>query len=147
MSATDYISYGIGTNIHHLSQHESLFLEIELFIHICEELKEIFRSQNKDYFKLIRLSTDKENNMLEANFLRYVINDILLTEEYSLEGIAYYTQTSEDVICDVITGRNTEPSLPLSRKIINLHRSVRPHLYKEIMKKLSPRYMVAEPQL
>jgi hypothetical protein len=147
MSATDYISYDIGTNIRHLSQHESFFLEVELFIHICEELKEVFRSQNKDYFKLIRLNTDKENNMLEANFLRYVINDILLTEEYSLEGIAYYTQTSEDVICDVITGRNTEPSFPLSRKIINLHRSVRPHIYKEIMKKLSPQYIATEPQL
>ncbi len=74
--------------------------------------------------------------MLEGNFIRLVINDILLTEEYTVQGIACYTQTPEDVIYDIAMGNNLAPSFPLSRKIIEIHRSIRPDLYSNILKKI-----------
>ncbi len=74
--------------------------------------------------------------MIEANFIRCIINDILSTEEYNLPGIAYYTDTPEDVIYEVAAGCNVRPTLLLARKIIELHRLVRPHLYREIMNKI-----------
>ena len=77
-----------------------------------------------------------ENIMLEANFIRCVINDILLTNEYTLQGIAYYTQTPEDVIYDIAVGNNQSPSFPLSRKIIEIHRTIKPDLYRNILKKI-----------
>lgn len=125
-----------GIDLHKLSKAERIILEAELFERICEELKEIIRQQKKDYFHLMKFNIEKENTMIEISFIRVIINDILLTEEYNLSGIAYYTNTPEDIIIDITTGRNTNPSLFLSIKIIALHRSVRPNLYKEIVKKI-----------
>lgn len=129
---------GISTNS--TSRNISCLIEAELFVRVCEQITEIIKSKNKDYFRLMKLNTEMEDAMLDANLMCYVINDILLTEEYSLEGIALYTQTPEDVICDVLAGKNSAPSLPLSRKIIELHRFVRPNLYREIMKKIAVEY-------
>lgn len=123
-------------NHHKFSKEEHLFLEAELFLRICEEFKESIREQNKDYFRLMKFNTEKEDAMIEANFIRCIINDILSTQDYNLPGIAYYTNTPEDVIYEVVAGRNTSPSLLLSRKVIELHRSVRPNLYREIMSKI-----------
>ncbi|HVX00513.1 MAG TPA: hypothetical protein VHA52_08780, partial [Candidatus Babeliaceae bacterium] len=113
----------------------------ELFTRVCEALRDIFKTQFTEYFRLMKFNIEMENAMLEENFIRCVINDIISTEEYSLAGIAYYTQTPEDVIYDLASGRNICPSLPLSRKIINLHRSIRPCLYKNILKKITSEYI------
>ncbi len=74
--------------------------------------------------------------MLDAYFVRCVINDILTTEEYSLAGIVNYTQATEEVIYDLATGKNLSPSLELSQKIIELHRTVRKEIYDKLLKKL-----------
>ena len=73
---------------------------------------------------------------METNFLRHVIHDILSTEEYSLSGLAYYTRTPEDVLYDIATGKNTDPSASILRKIIELHRTIRPELYRVIIQKI-----------
>jgi len=142
MSSTQPLCHLVGINSQKLSKNENILLEAELFSRLCEELKNIFRQQYKRYFDLLKFDMEMENAMLEASFLRFLLNDILLTEEYSLEGIAYYTQIPEDVICDVMAGTNTAPSLPLSRKIIDLHRSVKPDLYRELIKNILEKYMV-----
>src|SRR5206468_597438 len=126
MSAIQSFVFLLNINSRNFSKEEYSFLEANLLTHVCEELKEIIREENKDYFRLMKFEIEKENAMIEANFIRYIIKDILLSEEYSLAGIAYYTDTPEDVIYEIIAGRNTCPSLFLSRKIIELHRSVRP---------------------
>ena len=131
-----------GISINNLSRETNCIIEAELFTRICEHIKEIIKSNNKNYFRLIKFNTEMEDTMLDATLMCYVINDILLTEEYSLEGIALYTQTPEDVICDVLAGKNSAPSLPLSRKIIELHRFARPSLYREIMKKIASEYSI-----
>jgi len=56
--------------------------------------------------------------MLEANFLIYVIKDILSTKEYSLSGIANYIQIPEDVIYDLVAGLNKNPSSYLWKKLL-----------------------------
>ena len=66
-----------------------------------------------------------------------MINDILLSEEYTLPGIACYTQMPEDVVNDIATGLNTNPSVKFIRRIIELHRIVRRDLYAQIMKKIT----------
>ncbi len=142
MSSTQPLCHLVGINSQKLSKNENILLEAELFSRLCEELKNIFREQYQRYFDLLKFDREREDTMLEASFLRFLLNDILLTEEYSLEGIAYYTQIPEDVICDVMAGTNSAPSLPLSRKIIDLHRSVRPNLYREIIKKILDQHLI-----
>jgi hypothetical protein len=78
--------------------------------------------------------------MFEANFIRCIINDILSTEEYTLSGIAYYTETPEEIVYDIAIGHNTSPSANLLRKIIELHRSVRRDLYRSIVEKIISEY-------
>lgn len=133
--AKSFIHY-FAINLRTLTKEQRILVNLELFKHVCEGLMEKIREQNRDYFELIKLKPEKEKNMIEANFIKHIINDILSTEEYTLSGIAYYTNTPEEILFDIVIGRNTNPSLSLSLKIIELHHSVRPSLYSDIVKKM-----------
>jgi len=140
MSAVEPLYQLIGVHPKKLTKEQSILLDIALFSYICEELKNIARENYKTYFYLIKLETEKENTMFEINLERWIINDILSTKEYSLQGIAYYTDTPPDVIEEVMIGYNTRSSGIFLRKIIELHRSVRRELYSEIMKNVIAQY-------
>lgn len=139
MTATELLFNLLEKDPSKLSKTELLILEAELFLHLYAELKKYFQSHYQNYFRLMKFNTEMEEDMLEANFIRLVINDILSTEEYSLIGIAAYVHVPEEVLFDLVSGQNTSPSLMLSRKIIALHRTVRPNLYGEIMRKVIER--------
>jgi hypothetical protein len=143
MPSTELLCQIIGIDPHKLSNEENLIVEVELFTRVCEELKYIFKVQYKSYFRLIKCDAEMENAIMEAKFVRCVINDILSTEEYTLPGIACYTQTPEEVVYEVATGLNTSPSATLLRRIIELHRSIRQDLYHEIIKKITTEYLAA----
>ena len=116
---------------------EIVALELELFTRLCEELKKNFKSTHyENYFNLMKINIETENAVMEINYVRCIINDILATEEYSLAGIAYYTDKSQDVIIDLASGQNSDPSSSLLRKIMELHRLVRPNLYQDMIKKI-----------
>ena len=136
MSAIQELYHSYGVCPHKLSKYEKKLLEANLFISICKELIKIYQDINKDFFRLIKLTTKMENEMLESNFIRCIINDILSTGEYNARGIAFYSNITEDVIDEIASGINTCPSLSLSRKIIELHRSVRPTIYRDILAKI-----------
>jgi len=136
MTALELFSNLIKIDLSKFSNREIHLLEAELFSRACNELREIFRVQFKSYFSLMKFTAEKENTMLETNFLRLVIKDILSTQEYDLSGIAYYTDTPEDVLYEVFDGRNTNPSATLLRRSIELHRSVRRDLYQEVINKI-----------
>lgn len=136
MPAIEPLCSLIGVNKASLSKEESFLLEAELFIRIYEELKKYQKSEYKDYFRSIKLTNAMEDSMLEMNFVRAIIKDILATEEYTIEGIAQYTDTHQDVVEEVVTGLNSCPSAIFVRKAIELHRSVRKELYDMIMKKV-----------
>lgn len=136
MSMVEPLCLLAGINPSLFSKEEIFLLEIDLFTRICEELKEFFKNQHRNYFRIIKLNAVMENAIMETKFIRNIINDIVLTKEYSLQGVACYTHTTEDVIFEVACGRNTNPLSTLLRKIIELHRIVRPNLYRDIMKKI-----------
>ena len=135
MSAIQPLCYLIGISPSKLSKEENLILEAELFICICNALKEHHRAEHKNYFRSIKLTIEMEEVMLETNFVRLIIRDILLTEEYTLDGIAHYTGTHKDIVDEIFAGHNTSPSATFLRKLIELHRSVRHELYNMIIKK------------
>ena len=118
------------------SKVERIFIEAELFAGLCEGLKDFFKAQFKDYFSVMNFNMNMENEIMEVNFVRCIINDILATEEYALQGIAYYTSMPEEVIYEVAIGKNVDPSSSLLRKIMELDRTLRPELYRTIMKKI-----------
>jgi len=144
MPATEPLCHLVGISPTKLTKEENIILEVELFTRICEELKEGFKAKYKDYFRIMKCSAEMENAMMEASFVRCVINDILSTEEYTLDGIACYTQTPEEVVYELAMGWNTSPSAVLLRKIVELHRSVRRDLYDAMMKKISATILTPE---
>jgi hypothetical protein len=130
MSATESLCQIVGVKPRKFSKQENVLLEAILFHHICTVLKQSFETS----------ITKPEESKMEDNLARCVIQDILSTEEYTLLGIACYTDTPEDVLCEVVTGNNTRPSAILLRKLIELHRFVRRDLYHEMVKKFATEF-------
>jgi hypothetical protein len=143
MSAMEPLYHMIGINPKKFSKEELSLLEAELFMRICDELKEVFKQQYKDFFSLMKFTITKEDEMLEKNFIRIILNDILSTGEYTPQGIAHYTNVHEDIIHELLSGLNTKPLATCLRKVIELHRSVRRELYKAIGKKIVAEYLTA----
>jgi hypothetical protein len=135
MSTPEPFCHLVNINSNLLTKNEMMLLEVELFSHVLHELKTVFTHHHKDYFRLLKFTHEMESAMIENHLIRYIINDILSTGEYSLEGIAYHTQIPEEVIFEIATGLQECLSLSLSQKIIELHRMVRNDLYQAILQK------------
>lgn len=143
MSAIQTLFRLFGLNTNHLSKEENIILEADLFLRIYQELIERFRRYYRNYFRTMNYTTEMEDSMLEKNFLRLIMNDILISGEYTVEGLAIYTDHHEDVVHEVLVGRNTSPSAILLRRTIELHQSVRRELYQDIIKKIASDYLEA----
>jgi hypothetical protein len=89
----------------------------------------------------VKTTIEKENTMFETNLARLIVHDILLTGEYTLDGIAQYANSHEDVIHEIFTGQNPNPSAILLRRLLELHRMVRRELYLAISKKITEKYL------
>jgi hypothetical protein len=144
MSAHEFLCQIVGVNPQKFSKEENILLEAELFSRLSIEIEKNFKAKNREYFRLLKFDTQMENEMLENNFIRCLINDILSTDEYTLMGIAYYTQLPEEVINEAALGQITRPSAALLRRIMELHRSVRPTLYRELIKKFTTEFLALE---
>ena len=132
----------LGMNQRYLCKEELILLEADVFFRVCTELKEYFAEQQKNYFKIMKFKKEMELNMLDESFAALMIRDVLLSQEYTIEGMARYTNFPEDIFYEIIEGRNVTPSANLLQRIIELHRSVRPKLYDAIIKKITSVYQV-----
>ena len=136
MSATEPLSYLMGVRVPHLSFHERKYLDASLFLLVVAELKLHFKRQHHYYLKLLKSNAHKEQVMLDADFTREIVKDILLTQEYSIDGIARYANTYTDVVYDIALGHNINPSAAFLQQLIALHLSVKPNLYRSLFKKI-----------
>lgn len=141
MPALEPLSHLLKIYTSTLSKEENLILETALFNCMYKELRNFFSLKHQEFFRLLKFTKEMEQEMLDENFINYLITDILLTEEYSLEGISHYTQIPKEVIYDLVISKNSNPSLLLTRKIMNLHYSVRKELYSNVMKKVVIEYV------
>lgn len=139
MAKIDLVSYLLRLDKHCLSKTEKILLETRLFISIYIELLETFKNQYKEYRMLIK--SNHRDGKSYINFTQEVLKDILSTEEYSLAGIAVHTSIPEDVLFDIAIGTNTNPTLDLSRKLFELHVTVRRNLYDKILEKIISEYL------
>ena|SRR3990167_42877 len=137
MLVTDLLTSNNYTTLPRLSKNEIYLLEANLFTKFCDHLCDLFHFEYKNHLQLLKLSLAKEKKMIDGKLACCVINDILSSGDYTVPGIAYYTQTPEDVVYDIVIGRNDDLSSKLFRKIIKLHQSVRPELYKNILLKIT----------
>lgn len=143
MAITEPLCLLLGITPSKFTKTENILIEIDLFTRLCKRLKEVFTEQYRNYFDTMKFTKEMENIMLDSSFIRLIINDILATGEYTIEGIAYYTNTHEDVLHELVTGLNTEPSASCLRNTMELHRIVRSELYKELGRKIALEFIVA----
>lgn len=120
------------------SKSERTLLKVYLLHLLYQGACQQHQTYYSQYLKFLK-NTDQEDDMIDNSVIRFLINDIISTEEYNLEGIAYYVRAPLDAIMDLVTGININPSLALSTKIIELHTTVRQSVYGEIIKKLLER--------
>jgi hypothetical protein len=73
---------------------------------------------------------------MDSRIIQLLIQDIVNTGEYTLEGIAYHTHIPFDVIYDAACGITNEFSITLWSKITNLYLEVRPDIVKILINKL-----------
>ena len=134
MSSMEPLCLLAGIDPKKLSKEKKLLLEAEFFARIYQKLEENFRKQYKHYFNLFRFTLHKENVTVEENFARSFIQSMLSSGGYTLQGIARYTNTPEDVLLEIIAGRNPYPSAVFLRKLIELDRTERRDFYHTIVK-------------
>jgi len=138
MPALELLSHFIGIDPKKFSKEENFILEAELYVRVSNEIWESYQSQYKDYFHLFKLNVKKESITMELHIIRCLINDILKSEAYTLSGIAFYTQTPEEVVHDLLIGYKVSPMIAFTRKLIELHKSIKPEIYQNVIKKINP---------
>lgn len=136
MSATEPLLKLLDMNTAKLSREEAYVVEMELLTRTYGMLRDTLEVQHTPFLRLMRYKPEQVSHMIEDTFIRSLIMDIISTDEYSIEGIAHYTRVPIDVISDIAIGQHTSPSFELARKIIELHQTVRPKLYHEMIKKI-----------
>jgi len=78
-----------------------------------------------------------EHYTMDSKIIQILINGIIDTGEYTLEGIAYYTRIPLDVIFDAACGGyNNQLSITLWAKIVGLYLQVRPDIARILYDKL-----------
>ncbi len=72
--------------------------------------------------------------MLDTQVTKEIIKDILQSNNYTLSGIAYYTNIPEEILDEILCGKNGNPSIQTLRKLLELHHTLYPNFYSEISK-------------
>jgi hypothetical protein len=134
MSAVQELRHFYRLDSKGFSRDELLIVEIVLFSYLCNELNTITQHTNHELRYCGTIT--KEMQMTDENIVKCLINDLIQSGEYSLPGIANYTDTPEDVVYEIASGLNTRPSLFLARKVIDLHKEARKDIYIKILHKV-----------
>lgn len=77
----------------------------------------------------------KEYYEMDNNITRFIIKLILDTEEYTMEGIAFYTHIPFDVVFDAACGIKNEISGAALVKLMALLLQVKPEVAQELKEK------------
>jgi len=107
-------------------------LKTFLLLHLHQILFELLRASD---FKN-QLDQTMEYHIMDSKIIQLLIQGIIDSEEYTLEGIAYYTQIPFDVIYDATCGITNHFSITPWTRIMDLYLKVRPDVKKALVHKL-----------
>ena len=127
MCAMDLLSNVLHFYFDKLPRKEKLLLEAIFFAFLYQELATHYKTESNQ---------TREVSMINDPVICNLVNDLLINNDYSIQGLADYTGYPEDVIYDLAAGMNTNPTILLSTKIIQLHAIARRDLYNTLLKKV-----------
>jgi hypothetical protein len=113
-------------------QNERKLLKTFLLGRLHHLFCEIFHKQIQQY----QTNFSMECYAVDSKIIQLLIQGIVETGEYTLEGIAYATRIPFDVIFDAACGNNNQFSMTPWVRIINLYTQVKPDVAQLLFKKL-----------
>ena len=90
--------------------------------------------QNK--IQLEKTFSSMECYTMDNKIIQFLIQEIIDTEQYTLEGIAHYTRIPFDVIFDAACGNNTQLSITPWARVVDLYMQVKPDVSQLLLNKL-----------
>lgn len=118
-----------------IKHHEKLLIEAYLYNLLYRKARCKFRNQFEDQIKFLNTHLS-EDEVMDNNLSYYLVQDLLATGNFTLEGIAYETKTHVDVIIDIASGIRTNISAAIFNRIIKLHINTKRSVYSELIKRL-----------
>lgn len=100
-----------------------IFLACQIHDILCDSLQ-------------LNITDSTELYMINNKILQFLIHSIIDTNEYTLEGIAYYTRIPFDVLYDAACGISTQFSITSWSKLIDLYMQVKPNITTVLIEKL-----------
>ncbi len=110
---------------------ERKLLKIFLLERLADFLREIYIPRNKQYGKSLMDDYDMDRQLIQN-----LIQEMTQNGDYTLQGIAYYTQLPFDMIFDASFGVNHPGSFSLWIKIVNLFLKSRPDIMQVLYARL-----------
>lgn len=121
------MNYSICSNY-----HERGILKLFILTSLYKAFNETF--QNKMQFD--QSNYLEERYAMDSKMMQFLLQSIVETGEYTLEGIAHYTQISFDAIFDAACGINNQLSITSWVKIVELYLQVKPDVAKILRDKV-----------
>ena len=94
----------------------------------CEIFKHKLQFDNKNI--------SEECYTMDSKIMQLIINGIIETGEYTLEGIAYHTRIPQDIIYDAATGINNQFSITPWARLVDLYLQVKPDIAQALINRL-----------
>lgn len=138
----EYLCCVAGVDPKKLSREENLLLEVVLICEVCDELMQVYQVTVPE--NLRKNFKEKEVMIVHGNVINLIVQDLIKSNDYTITGVAAYSNVPEEVIYDIAIGNNNNPSLEVARKIIELHKTARAELYQRVMQKITASYMTGE---
>lgn len=139
MATEEFLCCMAGADPKKLSKEENLLIEAALISGLCDELMRIYQTRFPVHLK--KQFDERESEMTYGNIINLILQDLIKSNDYTITGVAAYSNVPEEVIYDIAIGNNNNPSLDVSRKIIELHKSARIELYQTVMQKITSSYV------
>lgn len=108
----------------HSIENERRILKIVLLAYLHQIFCELFEYEMRES----QDNLSKECYKMDNKIMQLLIQGIIETGEYTLEGIAYHTNIPLDIIYDIACGINNQFSITPWIKIVNLYMQVKPNI-------------------
>lgn len=113
-------------------KNERKLLKVFLVGHLQKLFCDLFQNR----IQTLQNNSSMECYTMDSKIIQLLIQGIVETGEYTLEGIAYYTRIPFDVIYDAACGISNQFSITPWVRIVDLYTQVRPEVVQVLIEKL-----------
>src|SRR5579862_4118387 len=111
---------------------ERKFLKVFLLGRLHQLFFELFKEKMLSHHNNFSM----ECYAVDSQIIQFIIQDIIETGHYTLEGIAYHTRIPFDVIYDAACGLSNQFSITPWARVVELYLQVKPEVAQELTTKL-----------